>query len=313
MNQNSIRKIFIWVAGLAALGVALTLVTISFESTSRIAAKVGVPAAPLLALVEIPFILLLLIRAFQQAYRRDNPTWLAIGYFGSFALVTAVNMYGLSLTGGMLGVIMGICLSGMMFLMDKLFVWLILDSGKPHQQSARQMIREAQEIAKLNRTKELVKYIHWKSDQPDLSLIELTRKDAEKRAKVMEGGVPEYIQKLLDEKKHPPQLVETEEVQTETVKPIVTNKPEPIVSTEIIPIPIRQIGFTAETVREKKEEISPKHLFKPNTDARQQAVAVANELMEELGRLPKQKELQERGLTEYYAKFARNEIKKIQS
>jgi hypothetical protein len=311
MNQNSIRKIFIWVAGLAALGVALTLVTISFESTSRIAAKVGIPALPLLALVEIPFILLLLIRAFQQAYRRDNPTWLAVGYFGSFSLVTAVNMYGLSLTGGMLGVIMGLCLSGMMFLMDKLFVWLILDSGKPHQQTARQMLKEANDIAKLNQTKELVKYIHWKSDQPALALIELTRKDAEKRAKVMEGDVPEYIQKLLDEKNQPSQIIEAEEIQTEVVEPIVTNKPESIVSTEIIPLPKRQIGFHPEVVEAKKETIKQdkNHLFKPNTDARQQAIQTANDLMNRLGRVPTKKELMEvGGLSDHYARIAKKSI-----
>lgn len=294
MNQNNMRKVFISVIFIVVVLTAVTLVALSFVSTSKIAAEVRVSPWLLIALVEIPFASLLAIRGFQRAHQLDLPAWLNLGYYASFAIVTSVNVYGLSQSAALLGVLVGLAVSGVMLLMDQLLVWLIIHSHKPHQKSARELLKEAKEVTKLNETKELIKYMHWESDQPALSLIKKTRKDAEKRAKVMEAGVSEYIQQLLDEKKQPPQMVEAE-----PVAPVTTEKVETESTTEVIPMPQRLIGFHHEADSNNKS-----NRFKPNTAKQQEAIAVFNELTTKLGRKPQKDELMNQGLTDHYARFA---------
>jgi hypothetical protein len=68
---------------------------------------------------------------------------------------------------------------------------------------------------------------------------------------------------------------------------------------QVIPIQ-RQIGF----LNEEKTSI----LFQPNTEARTKAIQTAQQLTDELGRIPTKKELLQKGLTDHYSRLALKEI-----
>ena len=90
---------------------------------------------------------------------------------------------------------------------------------------------------------------------------------------------------------------------------MVQKEPEPKQeaerAAEVIPIK-RQIGFHIEPSKPKPGS-SP--LFQPNLEARAKAIQTAKQLKEQLGRLPKKRELIEKGFTDHYARMALSELK----
>jgi hypothetical protein len=93
-------------------------------------------------LVEILFASLLFIRGKQRALQRNVPIFLELGYFISLGFVTAVNMYGLAQTN-VIGSIVGLTISGAMWLMENTLVWLWTRSHEPHVKSIRERMLAA--------------------------------------------------------------------------------------------------------------------------------------------------------------------------
>jgi hypothetical protein len=74
--------------------IALIVVALSFQNTTKLSGTLGLNPYLTAGLVEILFASLLFIRGKQRALQRNVPIFLELGYFISLGFVTAVNMYG---------------------------------------------------------------------------------------------------------------------------------------------------------------------------------------------------------------------------
>lgn len=94
--------------------IALIIITLSFQNTTKISVGLGINPKLMAGLVEVLFGSLLFIRGRQRALQRNVPIFLEVGYFTSLAFVTAVNMYGLAQENLWIGLIVGLAISGAM-------------------------------------------------------------------------------------------------------------------------------------------------------------------------------------------------------
>lgn len=276
--------------------IAGVVILLSYHNTSALAQELGLNPILTAGLVEILFASLLFIRGRQRATQRNVPLFLSVGYFTSLAFVTGVNMYGLAKSNPIVGPIVGMAISGAMWLMETTLVWLWTESDKPHRKRPRELMREAKREIREEKIIQRIEWMKWEAKKPDLDLIREARRAEEERKRVVGDGLPEFFRR---EPEPTPQIV------AEPVTIVQEPKPEPE-PTEIVPM--RRIGFDVEPVTASKPAPAPR--FQPNLEARAQALETARELKEELGRIPTKGELMERGLSEYYAKWARGELKK---
>jgi hypothetical protein len=300
------RTFLDWVMLFIVVAIAGIVIALSFHNTTKLARELSLDPYLTAGLVEILFGSLLFIRGKQRATQRNVPLFLSCGYFISLGFVTAVNMWGLAQENMIIGPVVGLAISGSMWLMETTLVWLWTSSHEPYQKSIRQRMREAKREIKEEKIIQRIEWMKWEARKPDLSLIRKARKAEEKRKEVVGDGLPEFFLQL--QKKEPIKeiVAELHETQPKTVD--VQDQKE---AKELVPFR-RQIGFHMERTDHAADPKpkSPAPRFQPNMEARAKAIETAKKLKEELGRLPKQRELMENGLSEYYAKWARQELKK---
>jgi hypothetical protein len=295
-KASKVIDILILIAGILLAAVVIGL---SFNNTANFAAIFGVNPYLAAGVVEFMFALLLGIRGYQRATQRNVPLFLEIGYFFFFAIVTAVNMYGLGSIEPVLGHIAGLVISGAMWLMETTLVWWLTKKDLPYTKSIRERLRDAKRDINEEKAIQRIEWMKWEAKKPDLKLIKEARKFEEQRKKVIGDGLPEFFNQPIPQP-------EVHEVIATTVQEEQSNQ------AEVVPFK-RQIGFfspdTTEVIEAKAETQEKDHLFKPNTDARQQAIQTANDLMNRLGRIPTKKELMEEGgLSDHYARIAKKSI-----
>lgn len=278
------------------------IIYMSFGNTAKIAVLLGLPSLGTAFLVEFLFGLLLFLRSKQRALQRNVPIFLNLGYFIVFCIVTAVNMYGLSLKNPTLGSVAGITISGSMWLLESILVWLFTRSHEPYKKSLLRKKIEAFKEAWEMKTIQEIEWIKYDARRPNTKLVKKIRKKERKRKKIIGDDLPEFF-RYLEEKDPIKEIV----VELERTKPqTIDVEPEPEKETAEI-VPIRRIGFHTEPEMKPKCPAKP---FQPNLEKRQEAIQTAKVLFEELGRIPTKKELMNQGLSEYYAKWAQGELKK---
>jgi uncharacterized membrane protein YdcZ (DUF606 family) len=290
--------------------IAGVIVALSFGQTAKLAEMVGATEwykkIGFAVLVEILFTISLLTRANQRARGKHVPWFLNVGYYGMLTTITVINITVLYRIHPIAGPFVGGLISAAMLYTESLFVWLNTDADKPHQKSLRSRKREAKRQVKEMKEIQKIEWLKWEAQKPDLKLIRMARKAEEKRKEVVGDGLPEFFLQL--QKKEPIKeiVAELHETQPKTVD--VQDQKE---AKELVPFR-RQIGFHMERTDHAADPKpkSPAPRFQPNMEARAKAIETAKKLKEELGRLPKQRELMENGLSEYYAKWARQELKK---
>ncbi|SEN77838.1 hypothetical protein [Lihuaxuella thermophila] len=286
------RKPLDWIVLSVVIVIAGVVVMLSFHNTATLARGLNLNPYLTAGLVEILFTSLLFIRGRQRATQRNVPRFLTAGYFTSLAFVTGVNMYGLYQAHAIVGPIVGLAISSAMWLMESSLVWLWTEAHKPHKKSLREIRREARREIKEEKLIQWIEWERWEARKPDLDLIRAAREAEEERKRVVGDGLPEYFTREP-----------VKEIAAEPVTTVQEPEPEtePKHTAEVVPM--RQIGF--------RMEPSPKTAprFQPNLEARAKAIQKAEELMEELGRIPRKRELMEQGLTEHYAKVAIGELK----
>ena len=309
-HKRTKRTFLDWAMLAVVVAIAGIVIALSFNNTAKLAYELKLNPYLTAGLVEILFGSLLFIRGRQRALQRNVPLFLETGYFISLSFVTAVNMWGLSLENPVIGPVVGLAISGAMWLMENTLVWLWTASHKPYQKSIRQRMKEAKREAKEEKVIQRIEWLKWEAKKPDLALIKKARAAEEKRREVVGDGLPEFFLQL--QKKEPIKEIVAELELSEPKTVDVKDKEE---AKELVPFR-RQIGFHMERTdheakppASKSKPKSPAPLFQPNLEARAKAIETAKRLKEKLGRTPKQRELIENGLTEYYAKWARKELK----
>lgn len=173
--------------------IALVVIALSFQNTALLAQELSLNPYLTAGLVEVLFASLLFIRGRQRATQRNVPVFLTLGYFVSLGFVTAVNMWGLSQENPVIGPIVGAAITGAMWLMESVLVWLWVDSHKPHKKSMRERKREAEKEIKEKKLNQRIQWLYWEADKPDLDLIREAREAEEKRKKVVADGLPEFF------------------------------------------------------------------------------------------------------------------------
>jgi hypothetical protein len=298
-KQNRKRTAVDWAVLLLVVVVAGFIIKLSFSNTTKLASGLSVNPFVLAGLIELAFAVLLFIRGRQRATKRNVPLFVHILYFASLGLVTISNMLGLYQEDKSTGLLIAVAISGFMWGMEELLVWLWTRSDEPHRKTPREKLREAKREIEEERIIQKIEWMKWEARKPDLSLIREARKAEQRRKRVIGDGLPEYF------------LQEPDPVPKLEAEPVVivqeTEKEETVEETAVIPMPMRQIGFHME---EPKPSPKPAPRFQPNMKARAEAMKKARALMEELGRIPTKGELMEQGLSEYYAKWAKGELKK---
>jgi hypothetical protein len=290
------KRTFIdWAVLAIVVLIAGVVIALSFTNTAKLADSLHMNPYLTAGIVELLFGGLLFIRGRQRATQKNVPLFIEIGYFASLAAVTAVNMWGLAQENIVIGCIVGLAISGAMWLMESTLVWLWIDSHKPHVRSVKDLMKEAQrEIAE----EKVIQRIGWmrsEARKPDLELIKDARRAEEKRKEIVGDGLPEYFRQG-----EPEQIVVTP-------IPVEEDEHEEEQGNQVIPF-IRPIGFHQE--EQPKKKTTTNGLFQPNLEARAKAIQVAKQLADELGRIPSKPELMEQGLTDYYSRFARSELLK---
>ncbi|MBA4544609.1 hypothetical protein H1164_17415, partial [Thermoactinomyces daqus] len=231
--------------------IAGTVIGLSIHSTAMLAQTLHLNAYLMAGLVEILFTSLLFIRGRQRATQRNVPLFLNAGYFASLGFVTAVNMWGLAHSNPVIGPIVGVAISGAMWMMESCLVWLIVDSHKPYKKSIARMKREAKREIKEEKA---IQWLEWQREEarkPDLALIKAARKAEERRKRVIGDGLPEYFTKNQEPK---PELI---------AEPIVQEPEEEAAEVAVVPMPMRQIGFHMEQPQPKPAS-TPAPRFQPN-------------------------------------------------
>lgn len=282
------RTLIDWAVLVIVVAIAVIVIALSFTNTAKLADSLGLNPYLVAGLVEILFGSLLFIRGKQRATQRNVPIFLEIGYFVSLAFVTAINMYGLAQENAVIGCIVGLAISGAMWLMESVLVWLWVDSHKPHVKSVKDLMSEAKREIAEEKVIQRIAWMRSEARKPDLELIKDARRAEEKRKEIVGDGLPEYFQQG-----------EAEQI---VVTPIPVEEQEDVQENQVIPF-VRPIGF-------HQEETKKTTMFQPNTEKREKALQTAKQLTDALGRIPTKKELMETGLTDYYSRFARSELLK---
>lgn len=299
--MNRKWKFVDWVVLLIVVLNALIVITLSFGNTAKLAATLSLNPYLTAGLVELMFGTLLFLRGKQRSLSLNVPILLSAGYFASFAFVTAVNMWGLGQEHAVIGLMVGAAISGAMWLMENILVWLVTDADKPYQktwwdlikerwrrrQQVKQMIKDEKECQRLE-------WMKWEAQKPDLKLIKAARRAEQKRKEILKDGLPEFFQGFEGRSK------------TETI--VVEPK-----AAEIVPISKtkKPIGFHA--IKEEYESNSGKEKTDPGEQYIEQAISKAREMVKEgkqigkdLGRNTLAKAA---GVTPHYAKLALQRLK----
>jgi hypothetical protein len=325
-HKESERSWLDWLMLIVVVLIALVVVALSFQNTARLANQLGLHPWLTAGLVELLFASLLFLRGRQRATQRNVPLFLEIGYYISLIFVTGVNVWGLGQKHLIVGPAVGVAISGSMWLMESVLVWLWTDSLKPHEKTIRDLKRETMKEIKEMKEIQRLEWLKWEASKPDLRLIKEARKAEEKRKRIEVGrslfpwqkeekGLPTFFLELqkrdpikqiaaeLEESK--PKIIEIQEEQE-------TGQQQ---TAEVIPIK-RQIGFLHTEPVPEKPAVQPAPMakkpapaFQPNMEKRQQAIQTAKELKEELGRIPTKRELMDRGLTDHYSRLALKALK----
>jgi hypothetical protein len=294
-------------------------ILLSFGQTKEVAEFVGaetpIHKAAFSIILEGLFAFTLLTRADQRAQGLHVPLFLNVAYYGLLGSITAINISVLYRHHPIFGPPLGLLIACTMLYVEKLFVWKSTEADKPAQKKLKDMLKEAKQEIKEEQVMQEIEYLKYEARRPSLKLIKRARKDQRKRKRIEQGksilsvilpwrkneeqGLPEYFLQKKDPIKEI--VAELHETQPKTVD--VQDQKE---AKELVPFR-RQIGFHMERTDEKPK--SPAPLFQPNMEARKEAIETAKRLQKELGRLPKQRELIESGISEYYAKWARKELK----
>lgn len=277
--------------------IAGIIIALSFGNTAKLAEGLGLNPYLTAGLVEALFASLLFIRGRQRATQRNVPIFLEAGYWISLGFVTAVNMWGLAQENAVIGSIVGLAISGAMWLMEQTLVWLWTDSHSPYEQSVGERMREAKKIIAEEKVIQNIEWLKWEAKKPDLKLIEKARKAEEKREETVGDGLPEFF--LQQPEQNPIEVV---------AKPVIVDIEE---DKKAEVIPMRQIGFqmqkteekTMEKTRETAKETASRR-FRANEEKRAKAIETARRKAEELGRIPTPKELMSEGLSKHYSQFA---------
>jgi hypothetical protein len=284
------KRTFIdWAVLAIVVIIAGVVIALSFTNTAKLAAVLGMSPYLAAGIVELLFGGLLFIRGRQRATQKNVPLFIEIGYFASLAAVTAVNMWGLAQENIVIGCIVGLAISGAMWLMESTLVWLWIDSHKPHVRSVKELMKEAQREISEEKVIQRIAWMRSEARKPDLRLIKDARRAEEERKEIVGDGLPEFFQQG-----------EAEQI---VVTPIPVEEQEEPQENQVIPF-IRPIGFHQE------EQPKKTTMFQPNTEKREKALQTAKQLTDALGRIPTKKELMETGLTDYYSRFARSELLK---
>lgn len=179
--------------------IAGVVIGLSFQNTAKLALELKLNPYLTAGLVELLFGSLLFIRGRQRATQRNVPTFLTAGYFSSFLFVTGVNMWGLALESPTIGPIVGIAISGAMWLMESVLVWLWVDSHRPHKKKMKELKREAKKQIEEIKLKQQLNWMLWEAQKPDMTLIEKARKVEERRKAIAEKGMPEFFRPDQDQ------------------------------------------------------------------------------------------------------------------
>jgi hypothetical protein len=295
--------------GLTILNAAV-IIYLSFGNTAMFAESLGLPPLGAAFLVEVLFGLLLFLRARQRAMKLKVPMFLHLGYFVVFCLVTAVNMYGLSLNNSDYGGVAGLAISGSMWLLETILVWLFTKSHEPYRKSIWRQKWEALREAWEMRMIQEIRWIKYDAERADLKLVKKVRREEKRRKKVIGDDLPEFF--LIEPE--PIEELVAELKETEPITVIQEPEMEPVVETvDVVPIK-RPIGFRMEQKQEpkpkSKSKTKPAPPFRADLETQERAIQTARELQAKLNRLPKVKEIMEEGFSEHYAKIGRNELKK---
>jgi hypothetical protein len=127
---------------IVVLGIVI-IIALSFHNTSYLAGSLKINPYRAAGVVEVLFGSLLFIRGKQRATKRNVPAFLEIGYYISFTFVTGVNMYGLAQENVVVGSVVGLAISGAMWLMENTLVWLWTKSHEPHVKSIKDLMNDA--------------------------------------------------------------------------------------------------------------------------------------------------------------------------
>lgn len=304
-KRSMLDKFILWVVVI----IAIVVISLSFHNTSILAQELGLNSYLTAGLVEILFASLLFIRGRQRATQRHVPLFLSAGYYTSFIFVTGVNMWGLSQSNSLIGPIVGLAISGAMWLMENTLVWLWTESDQPHKKSVKELMKEAQREIQEEKVIQRIEWMKWEAKKPDLKLIKEARKAEEKRKEIIGDGLPEFFLQQPDPVGELVAELKEAEPKTVDIQEKTDTEPEPVQTVEVAPM--RQIGFHVEAPKPKPPapKPGPAPLFQPNLKARENAIETAKQLKEKLGRLPKKRELIEKGLTDHYARIALSELK----
>ena len=289
-----------WImSGIVAIN-ALLLAASSFMNTTFLADILKIPPELAIGFIDLQFVTLLVIRKIQEARGYRVAWFVSLTYWFAVAVLGAVSTYGLYKRAGKIGILAGVVLVISLVAMDNIFAWLLSDKSRIKAKTPlwKRFYNEWKERIELR----AIQYLEWKrheASKPSLSLIKKARKADEKRKKIEADGLPEFF--LQREDPVEKIVAELHETQPKTVDVQESEEVK-----EVVPFR-RQIGFHMERTDEKPK--SPAPLFQPNMEARKEAIETAKRLQKELGRLPKQRELIESGISEYYAKWARKELK----
>lgn len=304
------RTLTDWIVLGVVFGTAALVVGSSLQNTMKLAELLNMNPFLMAGIVEVSFTTLLFLRGRQRALQLNVHPILHALYYISLTFVTIVNMWGLYTENRIWGLITGATISGLLAGFEIILVWLWTKGHEPHRKSIREIEREADREIEEERVIQRIKYKRWEAKKPSMKLIKKARRDERKRKRIENGksfwpwskeeqGLPEYF---LQEQETIKEIV-AELKKTEPIE--IVQEPEQ--TAEVVPI--RQIGFHMEQPKPKPASTSAPR-FQPNMKARAEAIETAKALMEELGRIPTKGELMERGVSEYYAKWAKGELKK---
>lgn len=257
-HKNKRKRTFLdWLILFVVVGVAILVIASSFHNTTKLARTLGMPPLLVAGSVEIAFSIFLFLRGHQRALKLNVPLFLHTLYFGVLALVTGVNMWGLSDMHTIWGPIIGFAISVLMWGMETTLVWFWTEKDRPHQKTPWEKMREAKKEIKEEKIIQMIEYMKNEAKKPSLALIKRARRDEKKRKRIETGqsfwswskseeeGLPEYFR----EKRPDLEEVIAEELR-KTEPKTVEVAPEPEVEPEqetgqLVPFK-RPIGFHIE-------------------------------------------------------------------
>lgn len=194
MNNRKKRTLIDWIVLGIVVIIAMVVIALSFSNTAKLAATLSLNPYLTAGLVEVLFGSLLFIRGRQRATQKNVPLFLDVGYFLSLGFVTGVNMWGLAQENALIGGIVGLTISGAMWLMETVLVWLWVDADKPSVKSIRDQMREAKRAIQEEKARQRIEWMQFEAQKLDLKLIKDARKAEQRRKEILEDGLPEFFQ-----------------------------------------------------------------------------------------------------------------------